>query len=72
MIEPVWLAWPVGAKVTIRRRLAEGGFADTVGLLEAASAEFVAVRHRSGELRRIEADSIAIAHLVERPPDPAH
>ncbi|MDR2372705.1 MAG: hypothetical protein LBD77_01105 [Bifidobacteriaceae bacterium] len=70
MGEPVWMAWPLGSRVTIRRRLAEGGYADTVGRLEAADADHVEVRHRSGQLRRVEAGQIAIAHLIEAAPPP--
>jgi hypothetical protein len=61
------MTWPLGVRVTIRRRLPEGGFADMVGVLEAASLDHVLVRHRSGQLRRIDADSIAIAHLIPEP-----
>jgi hypothetical protein len=65
VVEPIWMTWPLGVRVTIRRRLPEGGFTDTVGTLEAAGPDFVEVRHRSGDLRRISADLIAIAHLVQ-------
>ncbi|MDR2378780.1 MAG: hypothetical protein LBD70_05090 [Bifidobacteriaceae bacterium] len=67
MAEPVWLAWPLGSRVTIRRRLSAGGYADVVGRLEEAGAEHVAVRHRDGRLRRVEAREIAIAHLITPP-----
>ncbi|MDR1393244.1 MAG: hypothetical protein LBJ62_04670 [Bifidobacteriaceae bacterium] len=64
MAGTIWLDWPPGVKVTIRRRLPDGGYADTVGTLEEADLDHVAVRHRSGELRLIAASDIAIAHLV--------
>ncbi|MDR2565867.1 MAG: hypothetical protein LBC97_07380 [Bifidobacteriaceae bacterium] len=67
MGEPIWLEWPLGTRVTIRRRLPEGGYADTVGVLEAASPDHVEVRHRSGDLRRIDASVIAIAHRIPGP-----
>jgi hypothetical protein len=63
------MGWPLGARVTIRRRLAEGGYSDTVGVLEAAAADHVEVRRRSGERRRVEASEIAIAHLITPRPD---
>jgi hypothetical protein len=56
--------WPLGVRVTIRRRLAKGGYADSVGTLEESSIDQVAVRHKSGSLRRIPAEEIAIAHLI--------
>jgi hypothetical protein len=58
--------WPLGARVTIRRHLPEGGFSDWVGVLEEASSDHVAVRRRSGELRRFAAAEIAIAHRVRQ------
>jgi ribosome maturation factor RimP len=62
------LAWPLGARVTIRRHLPAGGYADWVGVLEQATPETVTVRHRSGEARRFEVGEVAIAHLIrERP-----
>ncbi|MDR1118012.1 MAG: hypothetical protein LBL01_01760 [Bifidobacteriaceae bacterium] len=67
---PVWLGWPLGARVTIRRRLPEGGYSDWVGVLEEASAAELAVRRRTGELRRFRADQIAIAHLIREAPGP--
>ncbi|MDR0592637.1 MAG: hypothetical protein LBG60_05130 [Bifidobacteriaceae bacterium] len=67
MSQPVWMGFPLGARVTIRRRLPEGGYADTVGTLERAEPGYVEVRHRSGRLRRVEAASIAIAHLIKSP-----
>jgi hypothetical protein len=48
--------------------LPDAAYADWVGVLEQAEPNFVAVRHRSGELRRFEADEIVIAHrIVDRP-----
>ncbi|MDR2347010.1 MAG: hypothetical protein LBD90_00010 [Bifidobacteriaceae bacterium] len=64
MAGAVWMDWPLGARVTIRRRLPEGGYSDWVGGLEQASPDRIAVRRRSGELRWFEAGEIAIAHLV--------
>ncbi|MDR0366770.1 MAG: hypothetical protein LBH68_08095 [Bifidobacteriaceae bacterium] len=64
MPQPIWMTWPLGVRVTIRRRLPEGGYADSVGVLEQATADEVAVRHKSGTLRHIPAAEIAIAHLI--------
>jgi hypothetical protein len=36
-----------------------------VGVLEEATAEVVAVRHRDGRLRQITAEEIAMAHLIQ-------
>ncbi len=61
-----WLDWPIGAKVMVRRRLVEGGYADVVGLLTECDAEHVTVQGRRGTVR-IEADRIAIGKLVPPP-----
>ncbi len=39
----------VGARVTVRRHLAEGGLGDVVGVLEAIDAREVVVRDRRGD-----------------------
>jgi hypothetical protein len=62
--EPPWLDWPLGIRVTIRRRLPEGGYADWVGTLEEADEHGVQVRRRTGESRYFTAPEIAIAHRV--------
>jgi hypothetical protein len=62
--EPVWTQWPLGARVTIRRRLPTGGYSDWVGVLEEATPAGVMVRHRDGRVRRIGTEDIAIAHLI--------
>ncbi|MDR1441051.1 MAG: hypothetical protein LBJ02_01440 [Bifidobacteriaceae bacterium] len=67
MTGPIWMNWSPGVRVTIRRHLPGGGYADTVGTLEAACPDYVEVRHRGGRLHRIEAPEIAIAHLITRP-----
>ncbi len=61
-----WLAWPTGAKVMVRRRLPEGGYADVVGLLVARDADHLVVHGRRGVVR-IEADEVAIGKVVPPP-----
>ncbi|MCB2176658.1 MAG: hypothetical protein KQH57_12665 [Actinomycetales bacterium] len=61
-----WLAWPVGAKVMVRRRLAAGGYSDTVGILLERDAEHVVVRSRRGDVT-VPAAEIAIGKVVPPP-----
>ncbi len=61
-----WLDWPVGAKVMVRRRLAEGGYSDTVGILLERDAEHVVVRGRRGDVT-VPAAEIAIGKVVPPP-----
>jgi ribosome maturation factor RimP len=61
-----WLAWPLGAKVMVRRRLAEGGYSDTVGILLECDAEHVVVRGRRGDVS-VPAAEIAIGKVVPPP-----
>jgi hypothetical protein len=61
---PVWADWPVGIRLTVRRRLPEGGYADFVGALLEADTQGLALRHRSGEVRRFERSEIAIVHQI--------
>ncbi|WP_182113321.1 MULTISPECIES: hypothetical protein [unclassified Actinotalea] len=63
-----WTAWPVGARVVVRRRLPEGGFTDVLGELLAADAAHVVVRTRRGDVD-VPAPDIALGKVV--PPAPA-
>jgi hypothetical protein len=58
-----WLAWPVGARVVVRRRLTAGGYADVLGELLAADDDGVEVATRRGPVRVAAAD-IAIGKVV--------
>ena len=59
--------WPVGARVVVRRRLAEGGYSDVLGDLLARSTDGVRVLTRRGEVSVAAAD-IAVGKRV--PPAP--
>ena len=62
-----WTQWPVGSRVVVRRRLAEGGYSDVLGDLLANTDEGVRVLTRRGEVS-VPAAEIAIGKLV--PPAP--
>ena len=63
-----WLEWPLGSRVVVRRRLAEGGFTDVLGELVYRSSDAVEVLHHGGT-ERIEAHDIAIGKVVPPPPE---
>jgi hypothetical protein len=56
----------VGAKVMVRRRLADGGYADTVGVLVERDAEHLVLHGRRGEVH-IPAAEVAIGRVVPPP-----
>lgn len=62
-----WLAWPVGARVVVRRRLAEGGYSDVLGDLLEVDDDGVRVATRRGPVR-VPAADIAIGKLIPPPP----
>ncbi|RYV52060.1 hypothetical protein EUA98_05280 [Pengzhenrongella frigida] len=62
-----WLAWPVGARVIVRRHLAEGGYSDVLGDLLTVDDDGVEVETRRGPVR-VPAADIAIGKLI--PPAP--
>ena len=62
-----WLAWPVGARVVVRRRLAEGGYSDVLGDVLATGDDGVRVETRRGPVH-VPAADIALGKLV--PPAP--
>ncbi|MBC7290254.1 MAG: ferrous iron transport protein A [Actinotalea sp.] len=64
-----WTAWPVGVRVVVRRRLAEGGFSDVLGDLLATGPEGVRVRTRRGEVA-VPAADIVLGKTVPPPPAP--
>ncbi|MGV8965900.1 MAG: hypothetical protein ACOH2F_06435 [Cellulomonas sp.] len=65
---PAWREWPVGTRVIVRRRLAEGGYSDVLGDLLTVDDDGVQVTTRRGVVR-VPAAEIAIGKLI--PPAPA-
>jgi hypothetical protein len=58
----------VGVRVSLRRRLAEGGLGDVLGVLEAWQDGRLAVRRRDGSVAEVrEADVVAVKRV---PPPP--
>ena len=62
-----WRAWPVGARVVVRRRLSGGGYSDVLGDLLTVDDDGVQVATRTGPVR-VGAAEIAIGKLVPPPP----
>ena len=62
-----WHSWPLGARVVVRRRLAEGGYSDVLGVLLARDDAGVLVATRTGEVH-VPAAQIAVGRLVPPPP----
>ena len=58
----------LGRRVTVRTRLAVGGFSDVVGVLETCDEETFGVRDRSGKLRRVTRADVVAAKVVPPPP----
>ena len=54
----------VGARVTVRRRGPDGALRDIVGELEAADADVLAIRDRTGDLVLVNAADIVAARVV--------
>ena len=65
--EPVWLSWPLGTRVVVRRRLAAGGYSDAVGPLVWSDEDGVTVETRRHGLVEIPAGDIAIGKIVPPP-----
>ncbi|MGZ6528276.1 MAG: putative acetyltransferase [Actinomycetota bacterium] len=57
-----------GHRVTVRRRLPEGGTTDVVGICEHADIASVTVRTHNGERMTIGRGDIVAARVVEAPP----
>lgn len=57
-----------GHRVTIRRKLPEGGFSDVVGIAEHVDEASVTVRNHKGETVEIKRSEIAAARVIEAPP----
>jgi hypothetical protein len=58
-----WTTWPVGVRVVVRRRLADGRYGDVLGELLATDDDGVRVLTRSGEVH-VTAAEIAIGKIV--------
>ena len=58
-----WTAWPVGVRVVVRRRLADGRYSDVLGDLLATDDAGVRVLTRAGEVH-VPAAEIAIGKIV--------
>jgi ribosome maturation factor RimP len=54
----------IGRRVTVRRKLAEGGYSDVLGVCEQADATSVTVRNKEGEAIVIERSEIVAARVV--------
>lgn len=57
-----------GHRVTIRRKLPEGGYSDVVGVAEHVDDASVTVRNHKGEKIEIDRSDIAAARIIEAPP----
>lgn len=71
MDAPPWAGWPLGCRVVLRRRLAEGGFSDALGDLVRADAEHAVVRTRRGDVTVAAADVVAAKRVPPPPVRPA-
>jgi len=57
-----------GHRVTIRRKLPEGGYSDVVGVAEHVDDASITVRNRKGEKIEIDRSEIAAARVIEALP----
>ena len=57
-----------GHRVTIRRKLPEGGYSDVVGIAEHVDDTSVTVRTHKGETIEINRSDIAAARVIGSPP----
>ena len=65
----LWADWPVGTRVVIRYRVAEGGFSDALGDLVEADEDAAVVLTRRGRVRVAAADAV-VGKPVPPPPAP--
>ena len=61
---PSWLEIPLGTRLTVRCRLAQGGYADSIGYLVKASPDELVLNTRHGQ-RTIQAAEIGIVHVIK-------
>jgi hypothetical protein len=57
----------LGRRVTVRRTLPEGGYADLIGVCEQADASSVTIRNKNGEAIVIARSEIVAARVVGSP-----
>lgn len=57
-----------GHRVTIRRKLPDGGYSDVVGVAEKVDDASVTVRNHKGATVEINRSEIAAARVIEAPP----
>ncbi|HEY8720159.1 hypothetical protein [Pengzhenrongella sp.] len=62
-----WLAWSIGVRVVVRRRLAEGGYSDVLGYVLASDDDGVRIETRRGPVH-VPAADIALGKLIPPPP----
>ncbi|MDS1272079.1 hypothetical protein RIF23_17455 [Lipingzhangella sp. LS1_29] len=58
----------IGQRVTVRVRLPEGKFADTIGVLEEWSAGVLRIRKRDDSVANVTAADIVASKIVGDPP----
>jgi hypothetical protein len=58
-----------GVRVSVRRKLPEGGFADTLGVLLAWEAGVLRVEKRDGTVAEIPAAEVVAAKRIPPPPE---
>jgi len=66
--EPAWLSIPLGTRLTVRCHHPDGGLADSIGYLVAASPDHLELDTRHGR-KTIQADTVFLVHVI--PPRPA-
>ena len=57
-----------GHRVTVRRKLAEGGYSDVIGVLEHVDDASVTVRKHDGTTIEIPRSEMAAARVIAAPP----
>ena len=60
---PIWMAIPLGTRLTVRCHHPEGGYADSVGFLTRASLDQLELDTRHGK-RVIQAEQVALVHVI--------
>ena len=58
----------VGRRVTVRRKLSEGGYSDVIGVCEQVDASSVTVRNKQGESIVIGRAEIVAARVINAQP----
>jgi ribosome maturation factor RimP len=57
----------IGQRVTVRRRLPEGGSTDVLGVLEALTDSKLTVRDKHGDLVEVERAAIVASRVIRKP-----